>query len=133
MQKSTDYQCEHQKKFESEVELMAVNITDYTKILPVGKENAISTDELIVLLGFTDARGLQMDIAKARDNGQVILSSTSGGYYLPANDEEVREFIGALQARAIGTFRALKSAREYLKEDKAQMSFDDMGAFADEL
>ena len=44
---------------------MSVSITNYEKILPTGKKNAISTDELIVLLGFTDARGLQMDIAKA--------------------------------------------------------------------
>lgn len=105
---------------------MSVSITNYEKILPVGKANAISTNELAVLMGFSDSRGLQADIAKARDNGQVILSSTSGGYYLPANDDEVREFIGALQARAIGTFKAIKSARKYLKEDKAQMSFDDM-------
>lgn len=109
------------------------DITDYTKILPVGKENAISTNELTVLMGFSDSRALQSDISRSRDNGQIILSSTSGGYYLPANDDEVREFIGALRARAINTFRALKSAREYLKEDKAQISFDDMGDFADEL
>ena len=112
---------------------MVVKVTDYTKILPTGKENAISTDELTILLGFADARGLQTDIAKSRNAGQVILSSVQGGYYLPANDDEVREFIGALQARAIGTFKAIKSARKYLKEDKTQMSFDDMRAFVDEL
>lgn len=105
---------------------MAKSVTDYTKILPTGKENAISTDELTVLLGFTDTRALQTDISKARADGQIILSSTSGGYYLPANDDEVREFIGALQARAIGTFKAIKSARKYLKEDKGQMSFKDI-------
>ncbi|MGN0496200.1 MAG: hypothetical protein ACI4GW_08230 [Lachnospiraceae bacterium] len=105
---------------------MAKSMTDYTKILPTGKENAISTDELTVLLGFTDARALQTDISKARADGQIILSSTTGGYYLPANDDEVREFIGALQVRAIGTFKAIKSARKYLKEDKAQMSFKDI-------
>lgn len=109
------------------------DITDYTKILPIGKKNAICTNDLTVLMGFSDSRALQSDISRSRDNGQIILSSTSGGYYLPANDDEVREFIGALRARAINTFRALKSAREYLKEDKAQISFDDMGDFADEL
>ena len=109
------------------------DITDYTKILPIGKANAVTTNDLTVLMGFSDSRALQSDISRSRDNGQIILSSTAGGYYLPANDEEVREFVGALQARAIGTFRALKSAREYLKEDKAQMSFDDMEDFADEL
>ena len=52
---------------------------------------------------------------------------------MPCNDSEVEEFIAVLRARAINTFRALKSAREYLKEDKAQMSFDDVENFADEL
>lgn len=112
---------------------MNMNITDYTKILPTGKENAISTDELTILLGFADARGLQTDIAKSRNAGQVILSSVQGGYYLPADDSEVEEFVAVLRARAINTFRALKSAREYLKEDKGQISFDDLGAFEDEL
>lgn len=121
------------KKFESEVDLMVVKVTDYTKILPTGKENAISTDELTILLGFADARGLQTDIAKSRNAGQVILSSVQGGYYLPADDSEVEEFVAVLRARAINTFRALKSAREYLKEDKGQISFDDLGAFEDEL
>lgn len=112
---------------------MSVSITNYEKILPTGKENAISTNDLTVLMGFSDSRALQADIARARNAGQVILSSTAGGYYLPCNDSEVEEFIAVLRARAIGTFRALKSAREYLKEDKAQMSFDDMGDFVDEL
>lgn len=112
---------------------MVAKVTDYTKILPTGKENAISTNELAVLMGFSDSRALQADIAKARENGQVILSSVQGGYFLPASDDEVREFIGALQARAIGTFKALKSAREYLKENREQITFDEMGAFTDEI
>lgn len=105
---------------------MNVNVTNYEKILPVGKENAISTNELAVIMGFSDARSLQSDIAKSRSEGQIILSSTSGGYYLPANDEEVQEFVAVLRARAINTFRALKSAREYLAKDKRQLNFQDL-------
>ena len=109
------------------------DITDYTKILPIGKANAVTTNDLTVLMGFSDSRALQADISRARNAGQVILSSTAGGYYLPCNDSEVEEFIAVLRARAINTFRALKSAREYLKEYKAQMSFDDVENFANEL
>lgn len=112
---------------------MSANITDYTVILPTGKENAISTNELAVIMGFGDSRSLQADIAKSRNAGQIILSSTSGGYYLPANDEEVQEFVAVLRARAINTFRALKSAREYLVKDKVQMCFDDMEVIESEL
>ncbi|MCM1223383.1 MAG: hypothetical protein NC548_53940 [Lachnospiraceae bacterium] len=112
---------------------MNANITDYTKILPIGKENAISTNELAVIMGFSDSRSLQADIAKSRDAGQIILSSTAGGYYLPANDSEVQEFVAVLRSRAINTFKALKSAREYLKADKEQMNLDDLEMLENEL
>lgn len=93
-------------------------MTDYTKILPIGKKNAISSKDLAILLGFDSIRSLQADIAKSRDAGQVILSSSTGGYYLPANDEEIEEFIAVLRARAINTFKALRSAKMALKVSK---------------
>jgi len=95
-------------------------ITDYTGILPTGKKNAIASKELAFVMGFDNTRSLQADIAKSRDAGQVILSSSTGGYYLPANDAEIEEFIAVLRARAINTFKALRSARMALQasEDK---------------
>lgn len=54
---------------------MNAKATDYTTILPIGKENAISTNELAVIMGFSDSRSLQTDIAKSRNAGQIILSS----------------------------------------------------------
>ena len=112
---------------------MNAKATDYTTILPIGKENAISTNELAVIMGFSDSRSLQTDIAKSRNAGQIILSSTQGGYYFPKDDAEVQEFVAVLRARAINTFRALKSAREYLQKDKGQMSFNDLEGIEDEL
>lgn len=112
---------------------MITNITDYTKILPIGKENAISSAELTVLMGFECVRALQTDIAKARNAGQIILSSTSGGYYLPKDDTEVQEFVDVLMARAINTFRAITSARAYLKKDKAQMTINEIEILEDEI
>lgn len=109
-------------------------ITDYTKLLPKGKENAISAADLTTLLGFNDTRALQADIAKSRDAGQIILSSTNGGYFLPANDAEIEEFVAVLRARAIGIFRALSSAKEYLQKDKEQMELNDfMEGLDDEI
>lgn len=103
-----------------------MNITDYTRILPIGKENAIATEELAKRLGFESARALQVDIAKSRNAGQVILSSTTGGYYLPQNDAEIEELVEVLRARAINTFRAIQSAKQYLKQDKEQMNIEDI-------
>lgn len=103
-------------------------ITDYTKILPTGKENAIPMRELAFLLGFESTRSLQADIARSRDAGQVILSSSSskGGYYLPANDEEIAEFVAVLRSRAISIFKAIRSAKMSLENDSGQMSLQDM-------
>ena len=105
-------------------------MTDYTKILPTGKKNAILSKDLAFLMGFDNTRSLQADIAKSRDAGQVILSSSTGGYYLPANDEEIEEFIAVLRARAINTFKALRSAKMALEASKdmqmGQMQIDDI-------
>ena len=120
-------------ELEREVRILSANITNYEEILPVGKENAVSTAELSVIMGFGDSRSLQADIARSRNAGQIILSSTSGGYYLPGNNEEIQEFIAVLRARAINTFKALKSAREYLEKDKSQISLDDVEAMEYDL
>lgn len=95
---------------------MSEKITDYTKILPTGKENAISSDELAALRGFESTRALRADIAKSREAGQVIISSLSGGYYLPENMEEIAEFVTVQKTRAINCLKALKSARKVLKK-----------------
>lgn len=108
-------------------------VTDYTKILPKGSRNAISSADLTLIMGFESTRALQSDISKSRNAGQVILSSTQGGYYLPANKEEIEEFIKVLQARAINTFRALRSARETLKHDDNQLELEDLEVFDNEL
>lgn len=80
-------------------------------LLPVGKENAISTAELVQITGCSSARELQQYIAQERKAGAVICSSTVGGYFLPANHEEIAEFCKALENRAKNTFIAIQSAR----------------------
>ncbi|MDD6070430.1 MAG: hypothetical protein PUC12_06390 [Clostridiales bacterium] len=98
---------------------------DYTHILPTGKKNAIPAKYLANKLMFKSTRALQADIAKARAEGQVICSSTTGGYYLPADRAEIEEFVAILKARACNTFVALKSAREALGQHPGQQSLDE--------
>ena len=95
--------------------------TDYSQILRTGKENAIPSQELAQMLGFSDTRALRADIAKSRQEGQVIISSTSGGYYLPANLKEVADFVRSLEARAKNTFAAIQSARQALEALPGQL------------
>ena len=97
---------------------------DYEKVLPRGKGNAVSAAALAELLGFRSVRALQKDIEKARESGQLILSASTGGYYLPADDAEIKEFIATLKSRALMTLRAIKHARQYLNETKGQMSLE---------
>lgn len=86
------------------------------ELLPTGKENAISSKELAQLAGCTSVRELQQVIAAERDAGAVILSSTKGGYFLPANKQEIKEFCATLTSRGRNAFAALRSARKALRE-----------------
>lgn len=89
-------------------------------LLPVGKENAIPTSELVILAGCSSARELQQYIARERKAGAVICSSTTGGYFLPANHAEVSEFCKSLENRARNTFIAIQSARRALAVPEGQ-------------
>ena len=96
------------------------------ELLNRGKENAITTDELMRACHLEHRRDLTMQIARERAAGALICSTTSGqgGYYLPESREEVAEFINSMSNRAKNTFKAVKAAREYLKQIDGQMSFD---------
>lgn len=92
-----------------------------------GKENAMTKAELMELCGFTDTRALQLQIAKERADGAIICSTTAGqgGYFLPQDKEEVREFIKSMTSRARKTFNAIKSARKYMKIIDGQMCIEE--------
>lgn len=87
-------------------------------VLPAGKENAVSSEALCNRLGFESVRELQKEIARERTAGAVILSTCQedGGYFLPGNVREVKEFIKTLESRGRNTLMALKSARELLRK-----------------
>lgn len=50
--------------------------------------------------------------------------SGPGGYYLPGSREEVAEFINSMSNRAKNTFKAVKAAREYLKQIDGQQALE---------
>ena len=87
-------------------------------VLPEGKENAVSAGALCNRLGVETVRELQKEIARERAAGAVILSTCQedGGYFLPGNVREVKEFIKTLENRGRNTLRALESARELLRK-----------------
>lgn len=94
-----------------------------SNLLPTGKKNAVSTNALLNITGFHTARELQKAITKERMNGAIICSSTTGGYYLPADQEEIREFCNTLEKRAKNTLFILKSAKRKLETIEGQQEF----------
>lgn len=95
-----------------------VTIADY---LGVGKENAISWQELVNLLSVNSRRELYRLIENERKNGTVILSDYNGGYYIPDSKtpegrEEIEKFINKFSAMAKNIFGDLKGARAALKD-----------------
>ena len=95
---------------------------DYTKILPKGKDHAILAPDLAYRVGLKSTRALRAEIAKARAEGQLICSSTKGGYYLPATRKELQDFIKTMEGHAKGVYRALKTARETMRQIEGQLS-----------
>lgn len=89
-------------------------------ILPVGKENAISTADLVKLSGCSSSRELQQHIAYERNHGAIICSGSGNGYWKPKDRQEIVEFCRTMDARARNTFAATRSAKQALKVPEGQ-------------
>lgn len=96
------------------------------ELLPVGKENAISTADLKNASGIRSVRALRAAVAQERKHGEVILSSKNGGYYRPATEKEIEEFIKTNSKEAKSILYGLRSAKQYLKtlQSKDQLCID---------
>ena len=83
--------------------------------LLTGRNNAISSAELCSVTNLPE-RSIQKEVLEARLRGELIISDESG-YYLPADESEIREY--AIRRRAyIAT--ALKALAPFLKAIKGR-------------
>ena len=89
-------------------------------ILPVGKENAISTADLVKITGCTSPRDLQVRIAFERNAGAIICSGSGSGYWSAKNRQELLEFVHGMDARATNTLAATRSAKRALQITEGQ-------------
>ena len=85
-------------------------LTDY---LSVGEENAITTKELSRLLGWCE-RDITIQINALRKKGEFICSGANG-FWLPADDRDIEQFVRGMQSRITDMQKAMKPAIEYLK------------------
>ena len=96
-------------------------------ILPVGKENAISTTDLVKTTGCTSPRDLQERIALERNAGAIICSGSGSGYWRAKNRQELLEFVHCMDARAKNTLAATRSAKRALQITEGQFEMGDCG------
>ena len=93
-------------------------------LLPVGKENAVTTQELVKMTGCGSARELQQRIAYEREHGAIICSGSGRGYWRPKDRKEIQEFVHTMNARAFNSLKAVKSAKRALKVPEGQQSMN---------
>ena len=72
-------------------------------LLPIGKENAITTDELMRMSGCGSSRELRQRISSERERGAIICSGAGRGYWKPKNRQEIQEFIKTLKNKVKST------------------------------
>ena len=83
-------------------------------MLPTGKENAITTQELVKLSGCGSARELQKQIAFERERGAIICSGAGRGYWRPKDYKELREFVRIMDAKSRNIQKATEGAKKIL-------------------
>lgn len=101
---------------------------DIMNFIAKGKENAISRQELCLLLGLPD-RAVRRMIQDARDRGEIILNAQDGaGYYTSDDVGELERQYKTNQSRALSILRQqIHLARRItLLEDVGQMTMDEV-------
>ena len=71
--------------------------------------------ELMTATGLNE-RELTRRIEYERQHGAVILSDSGiSGYFLPENDEQIRQFVSSMNRRSHRIYLSTVGARQYLK------------------
>ena len=106
--------------------LYAGNGNDFpiASLLPVGRENALSTAELVKMTGCASSRELRERIAEERRAGAIICSGSVQGYWRPKDKQEVLDFVYVMDSRAINIFEATKSAKAALQLPEGQLEME---------
>lgn len=90
--------------------------------IPIGQENAILLKDLATKVG-KSPRTVQADIQRLRDEEQInILSSSAGGYFLPANskkgERESKQYEEMMIRQALGRLKRARVSRRWREEYK---------------
>jgi hypothetical protein len=103
---------------------------DILKYIPVGKENAVTRQQLVKQTGLND-RAVREAISQARRDVVILNEQDGGGYFIPRNNEMnlVRKFVNQESKRAKSIFWSLKAAKNMVKkagkEEVKQITYND--------
>ena len=90
-------------------------------LLPTGKENAISKEELMRVTGYKESRNLHEQIERERLSGAIILSSTKGGYFKSESPDDIKGWAMPVLSRGKKTMQIAKLALQGLNVPEGQM------------
>lgn len=90
-----------------------MNVFNLLDCLSAGKANSIKTKELATLLN-TNERCITIAVNALRKRGEIICSDANG-FYLPADDEDIKDFVKMMRSRMLDMQLATKPAEEYLQ------------------
>ena len=89
-----------------------MDVVDY---IPFGKTNAIQRSTLVAVMGLPD-RQVRKLIAKARDEGAIIINDQDGqGYYQSDDINDIEHHFYIDYSRAMKIMKRLKTSRRILK------------------
>ena len=95
-----------------------VFLADFLHAIPDGENNAITTRELAHLFD-VHPRIVTATVARLRKMG-VVLCSSGAGYFVPADDEELRHFVRQMHSRLREIKLATVSAEKALARREAE-------------
>lgn len=98
---------------------------DIRELIPCGRQNRISTRDLMQKSGITSERKPREEIRRARINGAIIAScKAGGGYFRPETREELRAFVESFSQEGQALFAVLKAARAELGLPEGQETLE---------
>ncbi len=91
---------------------MRSKIMELYKVIPIGKKNKISRQELMYKAKITDVKQFRQEIAKLKEKYIVIFDD---GYYLPATKAEYEEFIEKMQLQVGNINSTIELAKQEME------------------
>lgn len=103
---------------------------EWSLVLPVGEENAISAEELTRRLGFNDKRETRRAVSEARLSGIPVCSlqkseKYGGGYFMAdaSKLDQVEHVANELKKRAFTSLMQVKQLNQWIREHNGKELF----------